>query len=74
MRTSRWPARVAAAVVVVAVAALATEAAGAQQGQVPQVPTVYNGSATVARFFEIAKPILAGEVTLVTAEEISAKA
>ncbi|WP_289150834.1 putative quinol monooxygenase [uncultured Salipiger sp.] len=34
----------------------------------------HNGSATVARFFEIAKPILAGEVTLVTAEEISAKA
>jgi len=30
-------------------------------------------SDAVARFFEIAKPILDGDVTLITAEEISAK-
>jgi quinol monooxygenase YgiN len=34
----------------------------------------HNTSQTVARFFSIAKPILDGEVTLVTSEEISAKA
>lgn len=34
----------------------------------------HNGSETVARFFSIAKPILEGEVVLVTAEEFSAKA
>ncbi|RLM27009.1 antibiotic biosynthesis monooxygenase [Brenneria alni] len=33
----------------------------------------HNGSAVVARFFAIAKPILDGEVTLITANEISAK-
>jgi quinol monooxygenase YgiN len=33
----------------------------------------HNTSTTVARFFGIAKPILDGEVTLVTSEEISAK-
>lgn len=35
---------------------------------------VHNNSATVARFFGIAKPILDGEVVLVTAAEISKKA
>lgn len=34
----------------------------------------HNGSATVARFFDIAKPILDGEVVLITAQEIFAKA
>ena len=34
----------------------------------------HNQSATVARFFGIAKPILDGPVTLVTANEISLKA
>ena len=34
----------------------------------------HNNSDTVARFFAIAKPILDGEVTLLTCEEISAKA
>jgi quinol monooxygenase YgiN len=34
----------------------------------------HNGSETVARFFDIAKPILDGAVTLVTCEEISMKA
>lgn len=34
----------------------------------------HNGSATVARFFGLAKPMLDGEVTLVTAREVSAKA
>jgi quinol monooxygenase YgiN len=34
----------------------------------------HNGSPTVARFFGIAKPILDGEVVLVTASEISTKA
>ena len=34
----------------------------------------HNTSETVARFFGIAKPILDGEVTLVTSEEISTKA
>ena len=34
----------------------------------------HNQSATVARFFEIAKPLLDGPVTLVTANELSAKA
>ena len=33
----------------------------------------HNNSATVAAFFEIAKPILDGEVILVTCDEISAK-
>lgn len=33
----------------------------------------HNGSDAVARFFAIAKPILDGEVVLVTATEISAK-
>ena len=33
----------------------------------------HNNSETVARFFAIAKPILDGEVTLVTCAEISAK-
>lgn len=33
----------------------------------------HNGSATVAAFFDIAKPILDGEVTLLTCDEISAK-
>jgi quinol monooxygenase YgiN len=32
-----------------------------------------NASGAVARFFEIAKPILDGDVTVITAEEISAK-
>lgn len=35
---------------------------------------LHNGSDVVARFFAIAKPILDGEVVLVTAREISAKA
>jgi quinol monooxygenase YgiN len=34
----------------------------------------HNNSETVARFFDIAKPILDGEVTLVTSDEISTKA
>ena len=34
---------------------------------------LHNNSDAVARFFGIAKPILDGEVTLVTCEEISAK-
>jgi quinol monooxygenase YgiN len=34
----------------------------------------HNNSATGARFFGIAKPILDGEIVLVTAAEISAKA
>jgi quinol monooxygenase YgiN len=34
----------------------------------------HNNSPTVARFFGIAKPILDGDVVLVTATEISAKA
>ena len=33
----------------------------------------HNGSETVARFFDVAKPILDGGVTLITATEISAK-
>jgi quinol monooxygenase YgiN len=33
----------------------------------------HNGSAAVAQFFGIAKPILDGNVTLITANEISAK-
>jgi quinol monooxygenase YgiN len=33
----------------------------------------HNNSETVARFFGIAKPILDGEVTLVTCNEVSAK-
>lgn len=33
----------------------------------------HNDSETVARFFAIAKPLLDGEVTLVTAREVSAK-
>ena len=33
----------------------------------------HNNSETVARFFGIAKPILDGDVVLVTASEISAK-
>lgn len=33
----------------------------------------HNGSDVVARFFAIARPILEGEVVLVTATEISAK-
>lgn len=33
----------------------------------------HNGSATVAKFFGIAQPILDGPVTLVTCTEISAK-
>lgn len=33
----------------------------------------HNGSAVIARFFDIAKPILDGDVVLVTASEISAK-
>ena len=33
----------------------------------------HNGSAVVARFFAIAKPLLDGPVTLVTASEVSAK-
>jgi quinol monooxygenase YgiN len=33
----------------------------------------HNNSATVARFFAIAQPILDGDVTLIIAEEISAK-
>jgi quinol monooxygenase YgiN len=35
---------------------------------------VHNNSAAVARFFNVAKPILDGEVILVTASEISTKA
>ncbi len=34
----------------------------------------HNNSAVVARFFSIAKPILDGDVTLVTSSELSAKA
>ncbi|BDA85183.1 hypothetical protein Sa4125_27250 [Aureimonas sp. SA4125] len=34
----------------------------------------HNGSDTVAAFFALAKPILDGDVVLVTAKEISAKA
>lgn len=34
----------------------------------------HNGSDVVARFFGIAKPILDGDVILITANEISAKA
>jgi len=34
----------------------------------------HNNSDTVARFFGIAKPILDGDVVLVTANEVSAKA
>jgi quinol monooxygenase YgiN len=33
----------------------------------------HNGSEAVARFFDVAKPILDGGVTLITASEISAK-
>jgi quinol monooxygenase YgiN len=33
----------------------------------------HNGSDAVAHFFEVAKPILDGSVTLITATEISAK-
>lgn len=33
----------------------------------------HNGSEAVARFFDVAKPILDGGVTLITATEISAK-
>jgi quinol monooxygenase YgiN len=33
----------------------------------------HNGSAVVARFFAIARPLLEGEVILVTADEVSAK-
>jgi hypothetical protein len=33
----------------------------------------HNGSDAVGRFFSIAKPILEGDVTLITAREISAK-
>jgi quinol monooxygenase YgiN len=33
----------------------------------------HNGSDTVVRFFDVAKPILEGSVTLITAIEISAK-
>lgn len=33
----------------------------------------HNGSDVVARFFAIARPILDGDVVLVTADEISAK-
>ena len=33
----------------------------------------HNASIAVARFVEIAKPILDGDVTLITAEEISAE-
>ena len=35
---------------------------------------LHNNSAVVARFFGIAKPILDGDVTLVTSSELSAKA
>lgn len=35
---------------------------------------LHNGSPVVARFFGIAKPILDGEVTLLTCQEVSAKA
>jgi quinol monooxygenase YgiN len=35
---------------------------------------LHNNSAVVARFFGIAKPILDGDVTLVTSNELSAKA
>lgn len=34
----------------------------------------HNGSAAVASFFAIAKPLLDGTVTLVTGQEVSAKA
>ncbi|WP_460274373.1 putative quinol monooxygenase [Celeribacter sp. ULVN23_4] len=40
----------------------------------PEAMDAHNNSDTVARFFGIAKPILDGEVTLVTSREISAKA
>ena len=33
----------------------------------------HNNSAVVARFFDIARPILAGAVTLIIANEVSAK-
>lgn len=33
----------------------------------------HNNSAVVARFFDIAKPIISGDVTLVTANEVSIK-
>ena len=33
----------------------------------------HNGSAATAKFFEIAKPILDGEVVLATCDEVSAK-
>lgn len=33
----------------------------------------HNGSEVVARFFEIAQPLLDGEVTLLTCNELSAK-
>lgn len=33
----------------------------------------HNGSAAVAEFFSVAKPLIEGEVILVTSEEISAK-
>ena len=33
----------------------------------------HNNSAVVARFFDIARPILAGDVTLIIANEVSAK-
>lgn len=33
----------------------------------------HNGSPTVARFFAVARPILDGDVVLVTAQEISSK-
>ena len=35
---------------------------------------LHNNSAVVARFFGIARPILEGDVTLVTSAELSAKA
>ena len=35
---------------------------------------LHNNSAVVARFFGIAKPLLDGDVTLVTCSELSAKA
>lgn len=38
-----------------------------------QAMDTHNNSATVAAFFEIAKPILDGEVILLTCEEFSAK-
>ncbi|EHD20610.1 MULTISPECIES: putative quinol monooxygenase [Brenneria] len=57
----------------------------AQDGEDPCIFTTYerftdrtamdnhNGSDVVAHFFAIAKPILDGEVTLITSNEISAK-